>query len=572
MANHESKLLIGAASLLLSCALGAQNTRPQVRVDTSPVGTLNFDPVVASSGDLSVVAYAEGTDIYAVSSDGQGLNWSAPVRVDGDVTGGRKDLAEGDVAIVGNNVYILWKDERSGATTDELYFNYSTDGGATFVGEQLINKTTPAGTGAIRGWKLAATPNGALDAVYVAFEVDPTGGANEELYIVASVDGGATFGAPVHVPQGVAAGIADPDGFAIAADGPIVHVAWVDNRGGEDDAFFNQSFDNGATFSADIQLDTSVGGDVEGAPQLAINGNTIAVAWQEERPNGSPEELRGAVSIDLGATFGSDLLIGNYAATIDDVDNHRVGVTSNGVVVAAWEDNRGGSDDIYAATSTDGGVSWNSDTAVSTGGAGFPRLIEGTDGCDVIVWTSGSFPNTAEAAISYDSGASWQPQVSVSQNTGDVDFAEVAYNDLYGNFIAAWLSDDTTANDVYVGGFREANVTAVGWSDIYNPANPTLQFDCIGFGSDTTAIIGLSAGTGPVPTADGRLFGLGPSIGPFGGPGFQAPLIMGAGSSIALPNIFAGGGPAAGINVFFAGAGFSAAGLGKLTDTFSFQL
>ena len=42
--------------------------------------------------------------------------------------------------------------------------------------------------------------------------------------------------------------------------------------------------------------------------------------------------------------------------------------------------------------------------------------------------------------------------------------------------------------------------------------------------------------------------------------------------SVLLPNVFAGGGPAAGITVQFAAAGFGTGGVSLLTDTFEFQL
>ncbi len=552
----------------LGAGLSAQNARAPQTVDGA-AGSVDFDPVLATAGDVTIAGWVEGVnnDVTIRFSDGQGINWGASQIIDGDAGTTRKDMQEGDIQIAGNNVYVTWKDERAGATFDDVFFNASNDGGATFNGEVRIDPTFAVGVGAVRSWRHAAEGNN----VYILLEVDPNTSSNEELYLVTSTDNGATFNAPVFVPQGVAPGAFDIDLSDMAVDGGTVHVVWADNRSGIDTVYYQQTNDGGATWLAADTVMSTAGGDADGVPVVDATNGIVAVAWDEEVPDGAPEASRANVSLDGGLTFNGDVTVGNYAAGVDDTDNRVVGVSSIGTVIVVWEDNRTGGDEIYAASSNDGGLTYN-ETQLSTTGGGFPRIVEAGDGCDVVAWTSGNFPNTANASMTQDGGATWFGDTQISDNTGDVDFAEVVWNDLYDNAIVAYLSDDGGANDVYVGGFRAATVTPIGWDDIYNPASTVLGFDFSGFGNNGIAIIGLSAGTGPLPTPDGRLWNLGPTIGPFGGPGFEAVLVGGSGSTLQFPNIFAGGGPAVGLNVFYAAAGFAGTGADFLTDTFSFQL
>ena len=78
--------------IILAAAAPAQNPRAPQRVDgTSP---LSFDPVIATDGDRSLLAWVEASAVRVARSDGRGESWSAPVRVDSDSAMNWDDVAD----------------------------------------------------------------------------------------------------------------------------------------------------------------------------------------------------------------------------------------------------------------------------------------------------------------------------------------------------------------------------------------------------------------------------------------------------------------------------------------------
>jgi hypothetical protein len=61
----------------------------------------------------------------------------------------------------------------------------------------------------------------------------------------------------------------------IAASGSYVHLVWEDNRTGQQDVFYKNSSDNGATWSQDYNL-TSANSD---SPTVAASGSYVHAAW-----------------------------------------------------------------------------------------------------------------------------------------------------------------------------------------------------------------------------------------------------------------------------------------------------
>ena len=497
------------------------SVRSSSQVDTNSLGT-GLGPAVASHGDLIAVYYNDGgtggsNTVNVVTADGRGLSWSAPVQVDEDPgpVPARKFTQFDGIAVLGQSIYVAWEDERNGASNEDLFFNCSTDGGVTWVGEQLIDKGTAAGVGAVRDWRMVVVPGAPAHRIYFLISTDPTTTANEELYLTASLNGGVTFGSAVPVSS-LGPGVEDVDGIALVAEGLDVHVAWQGDRSGvsTDDILYQRSSDGGATWLvSDVQLDSSgpAFGDAEGDMTISKRGDTIAVAWQEELTSPSNEEVRVNVSGDGGATWSGDVMVGGYDPLLHDVDAAEVKVAFHAIVVA-WDDNRTGSDEVSVASSTDGGVTW-SETQVSTTGGGFPAFagvpvdFDGTE-ADFLAWSSGAFPNTTNGAFTTDGGVTWTGGVTLSDNVGfDVDFAEVGMNSLYRNGIYVWLSDDNGQNNVYVGGFRPQTLDA---SAKFLAGTP-VHFDLSFFDPGSEPFVGVLASTALgsfLLPADGREIGL----------------------------------------------------------------
>jgi hypothetical protein len=220
------------------------------------------------------------------------------------------------------------------ADTGELRFSRSTDGGATYVNEQVL---APQGD---RAWgcSVHVGPNGEVHVTWAEGEgpwvgMIPTAG---DLHHRASTDGGQTFG--VLNTIAVAQRIAGSD-RQVTCDGQIrrtlngdirmLHEAWnaTDATGGpfsgnvyvvwardpagtvdNSDVLFSRSTDGGTTWSAPIQLGATTATD-QFEPFVAVGGRgVVSVAWYDrinDAANNFNIDVYKAFSTDGGVTFGA---------------------------------------------------------------------------------------------------------------------------------------------------------------------------------------------------------------------------------------------------------------------------
>jgi len=279
--------------------------------------TDSFNVDVATSGDDVYAVYETFTSsrvrhVYIVASDDGGDSWTGPDRVDNgdDMAVPNFVAATPKVAAVGSNVYVVWRDNRDGAL--DVYFNRSTDSGATF-----------------------ATSDTRLDL-------------------------------------GTAAGSSSSFSPSIAAIGSNVYVAWVDDRSGDSfDIWFNSSTDSGASWlTAAIELDDDpIPHDSIDPRVVAIAGDEVIVGWVDFR-YGFPDVLV-ARSDDGGDTFDSPVRVdrGTDDGVTGSYDAHFA--ADGDLVVAVWADDRDGALDVYANFSLDGGVVWQ-DTDYRLDGTAMP--------------------------------------------------------------------------------------------------------------------------------------------------------------------------------------------------------
>jgi hypothetical protein len=506
------KHLIWIAAGLLAAPAIAQAPRgvTQVNAGLNEVNGL----AVGSEGDVTAVAWQDDIDdnIYLSVSDGQGVKWSPAMRVDSDVTGASKFAYHNTVVVLNGKVYVAWEDGRFGSgTPSDVIMNVYDVGSGTFAGEVVIPKNQPAGTGVINDVNIAVTTDGVNTYVFVAQSVD--NGGPEELVLAYSSDGGATFATAL---VGVGAGGADLDAMNMCAVGSTVHLAWEDDRNGQDDIWYQRSTDGGLTFlPADVQLDASgpAAGDGDFGVKIACEGSIVAVAWDEEVTSATIEEMRVNVSTDGGTTFNGDTLVGGYIAGTDDVDDPQVTV-SGGNVIVAWEDDRNGTDNAFAATSTDGGLTWGADALIATTSSAFPNLTATDSGAVINFSGPSGFPDDPQCAVSRDGGLTWLPAITVSPASAagqDSDWVYSAFNSLYNNVIVVWENEDVVSSGIdngYVGGFRIPTLVANGFTG--GPS--TVNFDLSLFdGTDGFALVVASGAPGSFPLlafGDSRDLGL----------------------------------------------------------------
>ncbi|MEM7305233.1 MAG: sialidase family protein [Planctomycetota bacterium] len=519
----------------LAAPLAAQDpyVRPKQQIDLTSTG-IGLQPSVSSGEVLTAIVYFDGgsagsDNVYSVIGPGNGTTWLAPERVDDDTTAASK-LTQFDSAYVsGDVVYALWKDERNGSSNDDLYFARRPAGAGAFDANVQIDTGVATGTnGRVNAWRMAVSEDPVGDHIYILAQVDTPAESNDTLYLTASHDGGQTFGSGVLVPQTTSP--FSVESIAIAAEGMTVHVSWADDRndpeagssGTLDDVWYQRSTDGGQTFlSADVQLDSSgpQSGDsaATGTTGFRIDtvGNLVVAAWLEEITDPTDEEVRVAVSVDGGSTWAADVLVGGYdIAGGDDVDTMDMKLAANGNICVAYNDNRTGEgtlDRMYVSTSTDAGVSWSEVQVSGIDGGNDPRFA-GSGAFIGLCFADDNGPNNAAmGADSSDSGVTWRTGIQLQDKTTDADSAVGGWNELYKNWTHAWLANDVSTNNVFVGGYRAQNVepSVVGPD---GSGNYTVDFELFDFpDSDSLGIVLIAATPGFFPLAafgDARDLGL----------------------------------------------------------------
>jgi hypothetical protein len=562
------KLPLFVAALATAGALAAQNPRANVQIDTAAGKAVA--PSVISDGNFSAILYKDDFDntLMVTTSDGRGLTWSTPVRIDDDATNARKFIEYTTMVYTDGNLYAAWSDERNGSD-DDVYF--AANLGAGWTANVLLDKGYPSGGNPVREMSIDA------EGLNVAVLLSPDNG-DEDLYLVVSTDGGATFSAAMAV--GAHNGLGDVDDIDVKVDGNAAHIAWVDNTAdGVNDALYYSAYDFGsASFtSQDVALSTNVTaglGDIDSDIAMSVDAGNIAIGFTVDGINGPSNTHEMWINAKTGGVWTGDQMIGGYIAGTDDVDNPAILVNGSNLTIA-WEDNRTGADEMFVASSdmSGGTVVVGNETQLSTIGAGYPRL-RGAGDYVACIYSGAAFPNTTDMACSNDGGLTFGPSIILSTNTGDVDFSEGAFNALYGNFVSVWLADDLGVNHAYAGGARCQSLNPVGTL----VSGDNIHFEASSFGASENGTffgVAVSGGTGSylLPFGDGRETGLvsdfylSYSLAHIPGT-LSSTLTGGAGATVDIPLAVP-----AGTVIYYCAVGFEVGGiLNSLTDTFSFTV
>jgi hypothetical protein len=509
----------GRAAFLVVAALGlgestlAQDPRPGVQVSFPPQDA--DVPGVAVDGDLAAICWVDSAAnaVLVATSDGRGLAWSAPVRVDLDPSTSKYVSPRESVHVSGDAVFVVYEESHPSPYDPPgiVWSVRSTDRGATFSAPLKVD----LGAQELYGWAVATARVGGVDHIYVlgrtCVSCSPSWLLNT-LVFCSSLDGGASFGAAKGIGGGCGGiGPIDVDAFDVAATGNAVHVVVEDNSSGLNTVYYRRSADSGATFSpCGFELGDHPGvEETQGQLRVVALGDTVAVKWNEEPSGSGNDVVQANVSTDGGVTFGGAHPVGATPAGFDASEGDVAIDADTGRVLIAFLDDRTGVDEAYAATSLDGGASWIAETRLSNGGAQPPLLVTGKRTAATTWVRSHDFITDAQARESEDGGLTWGPLLSISDNAGGGGnlVLPAAYAAAYRNYVFAWREPAGPTYDVIAGGFRPQTLTPVGWAagptsagfafERFNPAVPQAG-----------VLLSGSPGSLAVPFGDGREVGL----------------------------------------------------------------
>jgi hypothetical protein len=199
---------------------GGLTWRGDAEVGSPPLGTREARlPALACEGDNVYVAYLDtregNLNVFVSRSDDAGATWQPDTRVDVDNTGPAV-VSTPKIAASGDTVHVVWADQRG--PSQDIYANHSTDRGATW-----LPQTVRVDTGAF-GDSMAPQLAVGKDRVYVAYQDFRNG--NADIYFNVSTDAGATFAAQ---DTPLETGPADASPPSIRSTDYHVYVAWTEN-------------------------------------------------------------------------------------------------------------------------------------------------------------------------------------------------------------------------------------------------------------------------------------------------------------------------------------------------------
>ncbi len=261
-------------------------------------------------------------------------------------------------------VHLVWFDNRDG--NFEIYYRRSTDGGISWGADtRLTNNSASSGNPSISVTGLV---------VHIAWHDFRNG--TSEIYYKRSTDGGISWGADVRLTNNF-----DASEFSsVSVSGSFVHVVWQDFSDGDWEVFYKRSTDAGVSWSVDTRLTNDSINSFE--PSVSVSGSVVHVVWYDFRHGQS--EIYYKRSTDDGISWGVDARLTNdpAASGLPSIS------VSGSVVHVVWFDNRDGNYEIYYKHSTDGGLSWETDTRLTNNSAASNYPSVSVSGSVVhVIWT-----------------------------------------------------------------------------------------------------------------------------------------------------------------------------------------
>ena len=200
---------------------------------------------------------------------------------------------------------------------------------------------------------------GAKGEIHVVF-----GQKDGAFYHTLSSDEARTFRAPVKIGALPKLALGMHRGPRIAVAGERVVVTAISHEAG--DLLAWTSADRGVNWTGPATVNTAPKSAREGLHAMAGSGERVAVVWLDLR--GSGTELWGALSKNGGASWEPDARIYQSPdGSICQCCAPSLAFGPRGELAAMWRNALGGARDLYAALSSDGGVTFAPAEKLGTG-------------------------------------------------------------------------------------------------------------------------------------------------------------------------------------------------------------
>ena len=401
------------------------------------------NPQITTFGSNVYVVWRDNSsgnyDIYFSSSVDNGTTFNDIENLSNN--DGRSD--EPQIAAVGVNVYVVWRDNSSGK--DQIYFKRSSDTGNSFNTTENLSNSNGSSTDP----QITATGNNA----YIIWSDTTTG--NGDIYFKSSTDNGTSFSFPKNLSTNLDGPALFPQ---VEAMGNNVYVVWQDETPDKGRIRFRASNDNGNDFSITRVL--SQKNEVNAnSPQLSVSERAIYVVWEDNSRSGNNSsknfDLLFRVGTDGGSAFTNTKILTKNPG--DSFDPRTATAGEN--MYAVWEDNTAGDDTSLNWEVRFRGVLYNgentTDTKILSESIGevadFPQIAASESNL-YVVWSDlfiRTYPGMFEIFFTFskDEGRNFSQAVNLSSNQGSSVLPRIAASEDHAYIV--W-SDTTTGNgDIY---------------------------------------------------------------------------------------------------------------------------
>ncbi len=267
--------------------------------------------------------------------------------------------------------YVAWTQFHmavSGATTSSpIVISKTVDGGASWSAPVQVSSFEIS-----QGADVTVDSSGTVRVIFETFA------PRSRVAYATSTDGGSTFTTRLvaqidDIPSPLPGATYRDDSFpALAMDGSTLHVVWSNWTGANARIVYIRSIDGGATWSAPVTISGSAGDQL--FPWVAAQGGKVYATWFNRPPAGADTySIAGVASTDGGVSWSSPVTVSTAVSDVSQGnrfgfptcaasfvgDYSGITIDNTGVAHSLWTDVR-----VEPSTSTDpGGTSQDPFTA-----------------------------------------------------------------------------------------------------------------------------------------------------------------------------------------------------------------
>lgn len=188
----------------------------------------------------------------------------------------------------------------------------------------------------------------------------------------------------------------DSEDPRIAASDTNVYAAWQDNTPGNSEIFFAASSDSGTSFTSPVNLSNTSQDSI--APQIAVSGSNVYVAWVE-KVSSSNWEVFFRRSTNGGASFDNAVNLSNNRA---NSSNPRIAVSGSNIYIV-WANSEfvGALRNLFFISSRDSGLTFDCNIIDITDAVtdSIDPTIALSNSSILVVWSDPTYPPTISSEI-----------------------------------------------------------------------------------------------------------------------------------------------------------------------------